>query len=304
MFPDRIELNGWNAEAGVTERDDSVGDSRNARRERTGRRYRRRPPTRDRHRRRGRRLEPHLRVRGLRSGCSPAQALDPVTFPATDLSSAALVDLSSDGIVELVVTHGESMFTPDPLELPDGTVGPTPEAESTGYLTVFELREGLPGGEIDLGDLDSLTELTYPPHRSPDSLDSDPSTRIESADLDNDGRPDLVAETLDGLELYRNQSSNDSPFSFRRVGVLTGAGESVYRPTAWTLGDVDSDHDVDVVSFSNDGAQLAREPAAVRWSRPGVAARAALRDGDAVELRRAGERPVWRSNPADESRRR
>jgi hypothetical protein len=81
------------------------------------------------------------------------------------------------------------------------------------------------------------------------------------ADLDNDGRLDLVSEAMDGdlagsLVLYRNQTTSANPFSFRKVGTLKNSAGGDYAPDAWIVFDFDTDGDVDVVSWKDSSALL------------------------------------------------
>ena len=188
-------------------------------------------------------------------------------------ASLYLADLNSDGLPELMALHGDGSFAADavpglPAGLGDfGDLGDfglpveEEEPESTGYLTIFQLTMGLPAdGQFNLNDPENLLELQFAPLRNPIS-GFDPSRKIQLADLDNDGRLDLVSEAMDGdlagsLVLYRNQATSANPFSFRKVGALKNSAGGDYAPDAWIVFDFDTDGDVDVVSWKDSSALL------------------------------------------------
>ncbi|MEC9352899.1 MAG: VCBS repeat-containing protein, partial [Planctomycetota bacterium] len=189
-------------------------------------------------------------------------------------ASLYLADLDSDGLPELMALHGDGSFAADavpglPAGLGDfGDLGDLglpveeEEPESTGYLTIFQLTMGLPAdGQFDLNDPENLLELQFVPLRNPIS-GFDSSRKIQLADLDNDGRLDLVSEAMaddlaaGSLVLYRNQTTSANPFSFRKVGTLKNSAGGDYAPDAWIVFDFDTDGDVDVVSWKDSSALL------------------------------------------------
>ena len=178
-----------------------------------------------------------------------------------------LADLDSDGLPELVALHGDGSFDEGGLSgLPEGLgdigdlgdlgdlglPGEEEEPQSTGYLTIFQLTMGLPAGGFDFNDPENLLELQFMPLRNPIS-GFEQSRKLQLADLDNDGRLDLVCEaSAGGLVLYRNQTTSANPFSFRKVGTLKGSEGADYAPDAWVVFDFDTDGDVDVISWKDD----------------------------------------------------
>ena len=220
-----------------------------------------------------------LRLQEYRVGDSGAissteSRLDFATLSDGDEGGSAaglyLADLDSDGLPELMALHGDGSFAADalpglPAGLGDfGDLGlpvEEEEPESTGYLTIFQLTMGLPAdGLFDLNDPENLLELQFVPLRNPIS-GFDPSRKIQLADLDNDGRLDLVSEAMDGdlagsLVLYRNQTTSANPFSFRKVGALKNSAGGDYAPDAWIVFDFDTDGDADVVSWKDSSALL------------------------------------------------
>ncbi len=176
---------------------------------------------------------------GGRNLVARASAYD---FSAPNARGFTAGDINSDGKTELIVLHDETTFVPTG---PGGIEIPGAPALSAGNLTFFELTIGIPADfdPLDLGNLDNLQELQYIPTRRP-IISFDPATRIETHDLDGDGRLDLVTHTGDGLVLYRNQSTSSSPFTFRRVGQLAGP-----NPAQWVALDIDADHDVDILAW-------------------------------------------------------
>ncbi|MCZ6795218.1 MAG: VCBS repeat-containing protein, partial [Planctomycetota bacterium] len=182
---------------------------------------------------------------------------DPVEFPAVNIDSVLAHDLNADGVPELLVTHGDTTFVPEPVDLlPDFDVPVEPaapaEPKDTGHITFFERVEGLPPGGIDLNNPQTIT--TFLRVGRP-IFGFTESRRVEAHDLDGDGRLDLVAETAEGIALYRNQSSpsQENPFAFRRVGLLSGPGGAPLQPVHWLVLDVDRDHDLDILSWDAEG---------------------------------------------------
>jgi hypothetical protein len=166
-----------------------------------------------------------------------------VEFPARGIRGAFAADLNADGKPEMVVFHESRSF------LPAGSA----ETQSTGFITFFELRQGpQPGEEIDLSDLGAISELRF--HRIDRPIPRfELSSRVEAHDFDGDGRLDLIGESAEGLVFYRNQSSSQSLFTFRRVGALMGPGAAPYLPAAWVAVDIDGDHDVDLLTWNETG---------------------------------------------------
>ncbi|HLU47459.1 MAG TPA: VCBS repeat-containing protein, partial [Planctomycetota bacterium] len=166
---------------------------------------------------------------------------DPFDFPAGAIHAVALADLDASGSPELVVAHGDTTFVPTG---PGGTPG---QATRTGTITFFESRQGA-GAELDPTNPEALLEFGWARiHRPISTFES--ARRIELEDLDRDGRIDLIAETDRGLVLYRNQSSPTTPFSFRRVGLLSGPNGDPVVPESWAAFDIDRDGDIDIVSW-------------------------------------------------------
>lgn len=176
---------------------------------------------------------------------------DPVSFPALGVDLLVVADLNSDGTPELIVGHDDTPLSPEEIATLDEDAPTT-----TGYLTLFEL--GLPTidlGNLDLSDPDSLLGRAYQRIHRPIARVERPA-RIGVRDLDGDGRLDVLLAGDGGVILYRNQTTSNAQFSFRRVGALTGPGgaDAVYLPWAWVPADLDRDGDVDLLSWSESGA--------------------------------------------------
>ncbi len=207
---------------------------------------------------------------------------DPVDFPAGDILGALVADLDVDGIPELIVTHGDTTFEPEAPATPrlDGGGGEGGEAETpvllpvdtetsgpqnTGLITFFELADSLATGDGEMPNIADLLEQIADPLAAPRltfrRVDRpiprfEEVSRLETHDLDGDGRLDLLAQSSEGLLLYRNQTTEELGFGFRRIGFLAGRGGGPVEPDAWLAVDIDRDGDIDVVSWDGSGALL------------------------------------------------
>ena len=180
----------------------------------------------------------------------------PSPFEAESPDGLFAGDFDADGQVELFVTHDEGEFVPVPPGVdPDDLEGVEIPPESTGHLTIFELGVGLPPGDIDFGDLENLLEVQFTPQRRV-IPGFERSRGIGLEDLDNDGRLDLINVTVSGLVLYRNQSTTESPSSFRRVGTLAARDGNAAQPNGWVALDAGDDGDLDIVTWDDAGALL------------------------------------------------
>ncbi|MEM7261758.1 MAG: FG-GAP-like repeat-containing protein, partial [Planctomycetota bacterium] len=186
---------------------------------------------------------------------------EPATFPAGDLLGATSADLDGDGTPELIVSHEPVDYLPpqpavpelEGVEIPGATgedeeedTGPT--TRSTGFLSFVRRGETF-SGTIDPNNPDSVTATTYTASEER-VFGFERSSRVESHDFDGDGRFDLINQNDEGLSLYRNQSTTANPLSFRRIGFVFGpGGAESFVPDAWVVVDLDSDRDLDVLTW-------------------------------------------------------
>lgn len=151
-----------------------------------------------------------------------------------------MADIDASGDPELLVLH--------------------PRSGSLGSLTLFERMEFAP----DPDAIDPLDPSTLMPRPGLGRVDNPipgfkEATRVEAVDLSGDGRPDLVAQNVSGgLTVYRNIGGSSSPYAFRLESNLRGRGGGALDVLAWTMADVDSDFDTDVVAWDSVGALLYR----------------------------------------------
>ncbi|HVR74264.1 MAG TPA: VCBS repeat-containing protein, partial [Planctomycetota bacterium] len=172
-----------------------------------------------------------------------------VDWPAVGVGRMTLADLDANGKPEILVSH-PSRKVPQ---------GPGQPAKDTGALSILELKLVPPDPEdIDPSDPDSLLPtLTFQVLENP-VQGFKPATRIEAADLNVDGKLDLVCETEEGLVLFRNIGNASTQFALRSVGQLLGRTERTLSPLAWVLIDIDSDGDLDILAWDVGGALLHR----------------------------------------------
>ncbi|MBN1443545.1 MAG: VCBS repeat-containing protein, partial [Planctomycetes bacterium] len=178
---------------------------------------------------------------------------DPLVFAAARIAGFWKADLDSNGRDDLVLIHDDIVFTPEPA-----AEGIEPEPENTGYITILELVQGTPDmSNLDLSDPGSLLAYAYQ-RLGRNIVGFEKSSRLELADLDGDGRQDLISETAEDLVLYRNQSTTSDPFRFRRAGVLSGPEGEAFVPDAWVVLDADRDGDMDLITWKG-GASFFHE---------------------------------------------
>lgn len=171
---------------------------------------------------------------------------DPSDFPAVQARKLLLADLDADGKPEILVNHPSTSFVPKEGE----------KQKSTGNLTIFQLLEVPP----DPASINPADPSTLKPSLRFQRLDNpvpsfEPAKRIEAADLNGDGKPDLIAETESGVTLYRNAGSQEKPFNVRAVEHLEGRSPgSMLQPLAWVVLDVDGDRSQDILAWDAGGA--------------------------------------------------
>jgi hypothetical protein len=177
---------------------------------------------------------------------------DPVDLPATPVHTMTVADLDANGRPEILIPHPSRTFTPAPGQ----------SAQTTGLWTLLEFLDGVP--ELDPENPADIQNLQPDPKFTPvaDALRGlgglTPATRVEAADLNGDGKLDLIVEEADELFLHRNLGTSTTRFAFRSVGTLSGRSGATLQPLAWVVADVDVDGDQDVLAWDDAGALLHR----------------------------------------------
>jgi hypothetical protein len=188
-----------------------------------------------------------------------AGVLLPVDLPLTGLLGMEIADIDVNGGLDIVVYHETQTVR---LDARDSTSDDSGDGD-TG--------DGIPTAKVDTGDETvlgpgSLTVISRAPTTEiPDQLRMEilpillEVERVLTADLDSDGKPDLLVEAVNGVHVYRNATGDDGDsdgvltFQFARVlGNITGI--STLDPTTWGVADLDGDRDVDIVAWDAGGA--------------------------------------------------
>ena len=177
----------------------------------------------------------------------------PFDFPAPNPRGLHAADLDSDSKPELILLHDETTFVQTIL----GEEIPGAPEQSTGEISFFTLDVGVPA-DIDVEDilnLQDMQELVFQPTRRA-ILNFTAGEGIGTADLDSDGRLDIISQAPAAVVLYRNQSSAESPLSFRRASALETRSTVAELARAWTVTDFDLDGDQDILTWDSTGALL------------------------------------------------
>jgi hypothetical protein len=155
---------------------------------------------------------------------------DPVDFPAASAAGILAVDLDANGRQEILVTH------------------PAVSGSGSGstFVSLFE-RVLVPPDPADIDPTDPSTALPRPGfQRQAGALPGfGESTRLVAAELNGDGKLDVVAEARSKLVLYDNLGSATVKYALRATNEIA-LGETA-SPRAWDAGDVDGDGDRDLV---------------------------------------------------------
>ena len=167
---------------------------------------------------------------------------DPTAFEPGVALSLTAVDLDASGESELIVTFG-------PAE--GGTADVAPR--------VFAVALAQPDPDsIDLTDPDSLLPRLAFVLQTSALPTLDVGRRMGVADLDGDGRLDLISETPTGLVLFQNLGTGRTPFAVRAVRTLVDpTADGAANSSAWVASDLDGDGDQEVLLWSDGRADAA-----------------------------------------------
>lgn len=200
------------------------------------------------------------------------EELERFPVPATDLYSLKLADIDSDGGADVIVHHkrqtildalaesGASDDSSDAREEDDTRDNRDGDDDNDNNddnapptIADTPLTRGLGGPISGIGPLFLLRDLNATDVLQeiiPINMEVE---RYELADLDSDGKLDLIVEAEDGVHVMRNAtSSTEDPLKFDSGRMLADLTD----PHAWTVADVDRDRDLDVIAWDSQGALL------------------------------------------------
>lgn len=192
---------------------------------------------------------------------------DPLEIPATEPLGLAVLDIDSNGHLDLLIHHENMTYDYDPD--PEKTT-----LVETGTLTLFEKSRSAP----DLSDplnLDALMgRLEF--NRVENLIDGlTTPARLEFEDLDLDGKPDLILQTEDGIALYQNSGflsgGNRTRFMFHLSRFLKSTDGDNFQALNWGSADLDADLDTDILAWGTGGTFFFRNSLNPNPSKPGNA---------------------------------
>jgi hypothetical protein len=167
---------------------------------------------------------------------------------------AAVADINGDGLPDIVAAVEGSplvVFLQDPAHPGSFQAPITPfPGNSNGYVTVADLNGdlvpdviyGVGGGSGPTSLLVALGDPAHPGSFQPASTYSTINGvgMILVADLDGDGRPDIVTGAFNGLTVYLQDPSDPGHF-------MSPTGYGTFDASNFALTDVDGDGHIDVV---------------------------------------------------------
>lgn len=183
--------------------------------------------------------------------------LSPLELPLTDMLGMDIVDLDVHDGQDIVVYHKTQAVR---IDASDDSMGDDSGGDGTGGDDSSSAPIDT-GGATVLGPGTMTVISRAPTGALPDQVRLEilpvllEIERVRTADLDADGKPDLLVEATDGLHVYRNATADDGVLTFQFARVLGNeTGINTLDPITWGVADLDGDRDVDLIAWDAAGA--------------------------------------------------
>ena len=174
-------------------------------------------------------------------------------------SSIILGDIDADNDLDIIVANGSNQ--PNKVYTNDGAGVFTDSGQSLGNSTTFSiaLKDVDADGDLDLatGNDDTQTNKLWLNNGSGvftdsgQSLGNNKAVSVVLADIDNDGDPELITANDNGSVRNKKVWFNDGSGTFTDSGMFF----SPSQVTSLAVGDLDGDHDIDILEGITDSNQ-------------------------------------------------